>query len=59
MRRKKPYFMVIDLFNLKDSVICSSGVSVSGIVGVHRNSIRMDDDGIYGHYLVLLRKIEK
>lgn len=51
--------MVIDLFNLKDSVICSSGVSVSGIVGVHRNSIRMDDDGIYGHYLVLLRKIEK
>lgn len=59
MEKKKPYYVVIDVYNLGNTVICKSILSVCSIVGVGRNSISSSGDGVYGHYLVLPRKIKK
>lgn len=56
--RKKPYFIVIDLYNMKNTVIKSTIMDVAEIVKVHRNTISIEDDGIYQHYIVLPRNIE-
>lgn len=58
MKRKKPYYVVIDLFEPKKTTIQSSIQSISTIIGVHRNTIKVDNDTVYGHFLVLPRKIE-
>lgn len=59
MKRKSPHFVVIDLFNLKQTTIEQSKIEVATIVGMHRNSIDFEQDKIYGHYLVLPRFINK
>jgi hypothetical protein len=58
MNKKKPYYLVIDLFDLRQSLILPSVAELSRTVGVHRNTFRIDPKGIYGHYLVVPYKLK-
>jgi len=55
--RKKPYYLVIDLFNPKNSLICSSIIEISGITKVHRNTIKPEEEQLIKNYLILPRKL--
>lgn len=57
MKRKKPYFIVIDLYDLRSTVILKNVTDVSGMIGIDRRTIRIDEDRIYSHYFVLPRFI--
>ena len=52
MNHKKPYFIVIDLYDLRNSIICASVMEVADVVSVHRTTVDVAG-GLYGHYLVV------
>ena len=58
MKRKTPYYIVIDLFDPRKTTIECSKRQVSYIVDKHRNTIDFEQDNIYGHYLILPRYIK-
>lgn len=59
MKRKTPFYVVIDLFNPLKTTIEQSKIQVAVLVGKHRNTIDFEQDKIYGHYLILPRHINK
>ena len=57
MKRKKPYYVVVDLLEPMKTEIERSASQIAIKIGMHRNSIDLDRDHVYGHYLVLPRFI--
>ena len=57
MNHKKPYYIVIDLFDLKKTVLAASITELSEITKIHRNTLRHTPDNIWGHYLVITYKL--
>lgn len=58
MNKKKPYYIVIDLHDLRKSVIVPSITELADITGVHRNTLRIDPEGIYGHFMIIPYKLK-
>ena len=58
MNKKKPYYLIIDLYDLRKSMILSSITEVADLTGVHRNTLRLDPTGIYGHFLIIPYKLK-
>lgn len=58
MKRKTPYYIVVDLFDIRKTTIECSKRQVAYIVDKHRNTIDYEQDNIYGHYFVLPRFIK-
>jgi hypothetical protein len=56
MIQEKTRFMVIYLWDLEKSVICTSISEVAVVIKRHRNGIDGTKDKIYGDYMVLPRK---
>jgi len=58
MNRKKPYYIVINLWDLRKSVILPSITELANITGVHRNTLRLNPEGIHGHFLIIPYKLK-
>jgi len=58
MNKKKPYYIVIDLYDLRNVSIVPSITELSEITGIHRNTLRIDPSGIYGHFLIIPYKLK-
>jgi len=58
MNIKKPYYIVIDLWDLRKSTILPSITELADITGVHRNTLRINPEGIYGHFLIIPYKLK-
>jgi hypothetical protein len=57
-RKKRSYFVVIDLINHRNTHICASKAAIARVVGMHVHSIDPDTKDTYGTFLVISTDIE-
>jgi hypothetical protein len=57
MKRKKPYYILIDLYNLQNSIICNSIMEIANITGIHRNTITAAKTQIRSHFMIIPYKL--
>lgn len=53
MKKKKTYFILINLFDLGNSSVCKTILEVAEVVGCHRNTIRPDKPQIRGSFAII------
>jgi hypothetical protein len=58
MNKKKPYYIAIDVYDLRKTEILPSITELSALTGVHRNTLRLKPEGIWGHYLIIPYKLK-
>lgn len=55
--KKRSYYVVIDLIDHRNTVLCRSISSVSDHIGVDRRTIDLTKQDIYKAHLVLVRDV--
>ena len=55
--KKRSYYVVIDLIDHRNTVLCRSISSVSDTIGVDRRTIDLTKQDVYKLHLVLMRDV--